>query len=173
MKKLLALLALIGLGACAASATARNEPPLFPELLRTEIQVITASGRHEFKVWIADNEESREHGLMYVKSLPANHGMLFLFERPRFASFWMKNTYLSLDLVFIDRDGVVVNVAHDAEPLSLATIESDGPVKGVLELVAGTAAKIGLSTGARVLHPAFGAETAGLQVDAASREGIQ
>ena len=93
---------------------------------------------------------------MFVKSLPADHGMLFLFERPRFAAFWMKNTYLSLDIVFIGPDGVVVNVARDTEPLSDKPIESEAPVTGVLELVAGTAAKIGLSAGDRVLHAAFG-----------------
>ncbi|MSQ91922.1 MAG: DUF192 domain-containing protein [Gammaproteobacteria bacterium] len=128
---------------------------LFPDLRRAGLQVITAGGRHDFKVWIADNEQSREHGLMFVKSLPADHGMLFLFERPHFASFWMKNTYLSLDIVFIGPDGVIVNIARDTEPLSLEPIESGAPVTGVLELVAGTAAKIGLSTGDRVLHPAF------------------
>jgi uncharacterized membrane protein (UPF0127 family) len=128
----------------------------FPELPRTEIQVITVSGSHDFKVWIADNEQSRERGLMFVKSLPADHGMLFLFERPNFASFWMKNTYLPLDIVFIGPDGVVVNIARDTEPLSLRAIESDAPVKAVLELVAGSATKISLSAGDRVLHPAFG-----------------
>jgi uncharacterized membrane protein (UPF0127 family) len=128
----------------------------FPDLPRAGIQVITAGGRHDFKVWIADTEPSRERGLMFVRSLPADHGMLFLFERPQFASFWMKNTYLSLDIVFIGQDGVVVNVVHDTEPLSRSAIESDGPVTGVLELVAGTAAKIGLAAGDRVLHPTFG-----------------
>jgi len=128
----------------------------FPDLPRAEIQAITAGGRHDFKVWIADNDRSRERGLMFVKSLPADQGMLFLFERPQFASFWMKNTYLSLDIVFIGPDGVIVNIARDAEPLSQRTIESDAPVKGVLELIAGTAKKIGLTPGDRILHKAFG-----------------
>ena len=169
MKKLLALFALLGLTVCAACAASRSESPLFPNLQLTDLQVITASGRHQFKVWIADDEESRARGLMFVKSLPANHGMLFLFERPRFASFWMKDTVLALDIVFIDREGVVVNVAHDAEPFSLATIESDAPVKGALELVAGTAKKIGLTAGARILHPAFGTKTGSLNAHSASR----
>ena len=128
----------------------------FPDLPRAGIQVITAGGRHDFKVWIADTEPSRERGLMFVKSLPADHGMLFLFERPQFASFWMKNTYLSLDIVFIGPDGVIVNIARDTEPHSPKAIQSAAPVKGVLELVSGTAAKIGLAAGDRVLHPAFG-----------------
>jgi len=157
VKRLLALLALAGLCAGSASALGRRAPVPFADLPRAEIQVITASGRHEFKVWIADNDQSRQQGLMFIKDLPADQGMLFLFERPQFAAFWMKNTYLSLDLVFIAPHGVVVNIAHDALPLSLRPIESVAPVAGVLELVAGTAARIGLVPGDRIVHPAFAA----------------
>jgi hypothetical protein len=82
--------------------------------------------------------------------------MLFLFEQPRIASFWMKDTYLSLDIIFISQDGIVVNVANDTKPLSLAPIQSIAPVTGVLELVAGSAVRIGLTAGDRALHPAFG-----------------
>jgi hypothetical protein len=84
--------------------------------------------------------------------------MLFLFERPQFAAFWMKNTYLALDLVFIAADGLVVNVARDAEPFSESPIESVAPVKGVLELGAGTAERIGLAPGDHVVHRAFSVE---------------
>ncbi len=147
MKRILALLALASLCAGSAGALGKRAPVPFADLERSSIRVITASGRHDFKVWIADNERSRERGLMFIKSLPADQGMLFLFEGPRYAAFWMKNTYLSLDLVFIGPDGVVVNIARDARPLSLEPIESKAPVRGVLELVAGTAAKIGLTPG--------------------------
>ena len=155
MKRFRPLLALVILCTGSTGALGQHVPVLFANLPRAEIQVITVSGSHDFKVWIADTEPSRERGLMFVKSLPADHGMLFLFDRPHFASFWMKNTYLSLDIVFIGPDGKVVNIARDAEPLSLTTIESDAPVTGVLELIAGTAAKIGLAAGDRVLHPAL------------------
>jgi uncharacterized protein len=156
MKRILALLALASLCAGSAVALGKRAPVPFADLERSSIRVITASGRHDFKVWIADNEESRERGLMFIKSLPADQGMLFLFEEPRYAAFWMKNTYLSLDLVFIGPDGVVVKIASDARPQSLEPIESEAAVRGVLELVAGTAAKIGLLPGSRVLHRAFG-----------------
>jgi hypothetical protein len=136
-------------------AAAPATPALFPDLPRADIQVISAGRRHDFKVWIADTAQSRERGLMFVKALPADHGMLFLFDRPHFASFWMKNTYVSLDIVFIAADGVVVNIATNTPPLSLEPIESDAPVTAVLELVAGTAARIGLVAGDRVRHPAF------------------
>ena len=157
MKHLLAALAFAGV--CAAPAQVVSEPPPAPlaGLPRSEVQVETAGGRHVFQVWVADNDRSRQQGLMFIKELPANQGMLFLFERPELASFWMKNTYLSLDIVFIAPGGVVANIAHDAQPLSLAPIESVAPVTGVLELVAGTAARIGLVAGDRVRNPALAA----------------
>ncbi len=92
---------------------------------------------------------------MFIKDLPADQGMLFLFERPQLASFWMKNTYVSLDIVFIASDGVIANIAHSTQPLSLTPIESVAPVTGVLELAAGTAARIGLVAGDRVRNPAL------------------
>ena len=155
MKHLLAVLALASV--CAASAQTVNEPPPEPlaALPRSEIEIETASGRHVFQVWVADNDRSRQQGLMFVRDLPADQGMLFLFERPQLASFWMKNTYVSLDIVFIAPDGVVANIAHSTKPLALAPIESVAPVTGVLELAAGTAARIRLVAGDRVRNPAL------------------
>jgi uncharacterized membrane protein (UPF0127 family) len=162
MKRLLALVLSSCLVALPADALGRRPPDLFPGLPRAEVQAVTATGTHRFQVWIAADDRSRARGLMHVRALPANHGMLFLFERPQIASFWMKDTPLSLDLVFIRADGVVVNVAANATPLSLDPISSTAPVKAVLELVAGTAARIGLGAGNRIVHPAL----------AAPREGI-
>lgn len=156
MNRFLALFVLASLCAGSAAALGKRPPAPFADLERADVRLITASGRHDFKVWIADDEKSRERGLMFIKSLPADQGMLFLFEQPRYAAFWMKNTYLSLDIVFIGPDGVVVNIANDTRPQSLDPIESQAPVKGVLEVLAGTAARIGLTPGAHVLHPAFG-----------------
>ena len=157
MKRLL-LAVLAGLAVAGANARADDSAASFAGLPRSELQVVTGSGTHCFQVWVAADDPSRERGLMFVRSLPPDQGMLFLFERPQYAAFWMKNTYLSLDIVFIGQDGVVVNVARTTLPHSLDPIESDAPVKGVLELVAGTTARIGLSAGDRVLHPAFAAQ---------------
>lgn len=153
MKHLLALLAWAG--ACAALAQTASEPPAaaLAGLPRSEVQVETANGEHVFQVWVADNNRSRQQGLMHIKELPADRGMLFLFERPQLASFWMKNTFVSLDIVFIAADGIVVSIAHDTQPLSLAPIQSAVPVTAVLELAAGTAARIGLVAGDRVRNP--------------------
>ena len=157
MTRFLTLFALACVCAGQVHALGRRAPAPFANLPRSELTVLTAKGRHEFQVWIADTDQNRAQGLMFIKELPANQGMLFLFDRPQFAAFWMKNTYLSLDIVFIAPDGVVVNVVQDTIPLSLRSIESVAPVKGVLELVAGTAARIGLAAGDRIAHPAFAA----------------
>ncbi|MEX0733211.1 MAG: DUF192 domain-containing protein [Steroidobacteraceae bacterium] len=122
-------------------------------LPQSELEVVTPTGAYRFDVWIAADDWSREQGLMHVRALPFDRGMLFLFERPEFAAFWMKDTYVSLDLVFIGPDGAVVNVAENTRPHSLEPIESDGPVSAVLELVAGTAKKIGLAPGNRIALP--------------------
>ncbi len=155
MKQFLALLAILGLCGGSTAAFGQRVSDTFADLKRAEIQVIAAGCPHDFKVWIADTEPSRNRGLMFVKSLPPDQGMLFLFERPRYVAFWMKNTYLSLDIVFIGEDGVIVNIARDAVPLSEKTIESDAPVAAVLELIAGTASRIGLVAGDRIVHPAL------------------
>jgi uncharacterized protein len=147
-----ALLALTALVAACANA-AGSSPALFPGLQLAELEVKTQSGSHRFKVWIADDDESREQGLMRVRELPSDCGMLFLFDRPQVVAFWMKDTYLSLDLVFIAPDGKVVNVAPHARPFSLDRIESDGPVTAVLEVLAGTAEDIALRPGDRIIYP--------------------
>lgn len=111
---------------------------------------------HRFRVWIADTFLRREQGLMWVKQLPPDRGMLFVFEQPQLASFWMKNTYIPLDLLFVAPDGRVIRIAENATPHSLDTIDSMGYVTGVLELAGGTAKRLSLRSGDTVLHPAFG-----------------
>jgi len=119
------------------------------------LDVVTGTGPHHFQVEIAADDASREKGLMFRKFLPADRGMLFEFDKEQTLTFWMKNTPLSLDLVFIDGHGAVVNVKEDAEPMSETTIPSAGPSKAVLELNAGVAAAIGLKPGDHVEFPFF------------------
>jgi hypothetical protein len=137
----------------AADAEDASLPPWLAELDQGDVEITTATGRNRFRVWIADNDAARARGLMHVEKLPDHQGMLFVFNPPQFASFWMKNTYVPLDLVFIGPDGRVVTIARDARPFSLAPIESVAPVKAVLELAGGTAARIGLAVEDRVKHP--------------------
>jgi uncharacterized protein len=119
------------------------------------LDVVTASGRHHYQVEIAADEASREHGLMDRRTMPADHGMLFEFPVREPVTFWMKDTYLSLDMVFIDSDGTVRRIAEAARPMSETLIPSIEPVTGVLELNAGQAAAIKLKVGDKVVFPFF------------------
>ena len=120
------------------------------------MRVDSATGTHEFSAWVAMTEARRNQGLMQVKSLPPNRGMLFLFDAPQVAIFWMKNTLIPLDLLFIARDGRVIRLVENATPMSESLINSMGVVSAVLELAGGTSARLGIKAGDRVRHPAFG-----------------
>jgi len=119
------------------------------------LTIVTASGRHTFQVELADNDASRAQGLMYRRSLAPDRGMLFDFKRVEPISMWMQNTYVSLDMLFIRPDGTIARVATNAEPLSTRTIPSGEPVLAALEVVAGTAARLGIKPGDKVEHPLF------------------
>jgi uncharacterized protein len=119
------------------------------------LEIVTAAGRHVFQVEIANNDATRERGLMDRRFMAADHGMLFEFDREAPVSFWMKNTYIPLDMIFIAPSGVVTHIAANAEPLSERIIPSGGPCIAVLELNGGMAASIGLKVGDKVHHPFF------------------
>ena len=157
-----------GVAIVAACAGAGEQyPASFAMLEQAEVRAETASGGHRFKVWIAADDASRQQGLMFVRRLPADRGMLFVFDQPQQAAFWMKDTYLSLDLVFIDPAGEVANIAANAKPESLDPIFSRGPVIAVLEVTAGTARRIQLATGDPVRLPTLRTTSQALP----SREG--
>ena len=119
------------------------------------LEIVTSTGRHAFQVEIADNEATREHGLMDRRYMAPDHGMLFEFDREEPVSFWMKNTYIPLDMIFIAPSGVVTHIATNAEPLSERVVPSGAPCIAVLELNGGMAASIGLKVGDKVRHPFF------------------
>jgi len=120
------------------------------------IEIVSASGVHAFNVELATDDQERERGLMFRKSLPEGQGMLFDFQRDQPVSFWMHNTYISLDMIFIRGDGTILRVAEDTEPLSDDFIPSGGAVRAVLEVIAGTAKKLGIGPGDRVTGSIFG-----------------
>lgn len=119
------------------------------------LEIITKSGVQVFSVEMAKTEQERATGLMYRRELPEGKGMLFDFTPEQPVSMWMKNTYISLDMIFIASDGRIIRIAENTEPESLKTISSGGPAKGVLEVIAGTAKKFGIRPGDRVAHPLF------------------
>jgi uncharacterized protein len=119
------------------------------------LEIATKSGVKVFSVEMATTEEEKTTGLMYRKELADGKGMLFDFSPEQQVSMWMKNTYISLDMIFIRADGRILRIAENTEPLSTKIIPSGGLAKGVLEVIAGTAQKYGIAPGDRVAHPLF------------------
>jgi len=119
------------------------------------LEIATKSGVRVFSVEMATTEEEKQTGLMYRKELADGKGMLFDFSPEQQISMWMKNTYISLDMIFIRADGRILRIAENTEPLSTKIISSGGLAKGVLEVIAGTAQKYGIKPGDRVAHPLF------------------
>ncbi|HYE44980.1 MAG TPA: DUF192 domain-containing protein [Caulobacter sp.] len=138
--------------ACKASPAAEVEKPISP--LET-LTIRTANGEVKFQVEIADDEAERTRGLMDRKALAPDRGMLFDFvdEAPR--AFWMKNTYIPLDILYIAEDGTVVSIAAMTTPLSEQSIPSNGPASGVLEIPGGRAGELGIQPGDKVNHRIF------------------
>jgi uncharacterized protein len=129
--------------ALAAGSPALGDSPFKHARLKIE----TRTGPVLLDVEVADTEPQREHGLMFRRQLPENHGMIFLFGDEHEITMWMKNTYIPLDMVFIGDNWHIVHIARDAEPLSTAIISSVQPASRVLEILAGQADKLGLKPG--------------------------
>ncbi|MEM0942928.1 MAG: DUF192 domain-containing protein [Pseudomonadota bacterium] len=120
-----------------------------------EVTVQSAETSHVFAVELADTPQTSSRGLMFRASMPREAGMLFLMDPPRQASFWMHNTMISLDLIFIDRAGVIESISPRAVPYSQKRLSSEGPVRAVLEINGGLADELGIGPGDRVIHPWF------------------
>ena len=119
------------------------------------LEIASKSGVHVFAVELAVTPEQQARGLMFRRELPEGQGMLFDFKAEQPISFWMKNTYISLDMIFIRGDGRILRIAEHTEPLSERQVHSGGPVRAVLEVIAGTSKKLGIAPGDRVAHPIF------------------
>ena len=145
------------LGATSTMADARSDAQqLDSRFARSTLQIATPDAKlHKIDVWIADNDARRARGLMFVDDMSDDAGMLFIYPQPQDISMWMKNTHLSLDMLFVNADGRVHRVVANTKPMSLDTISSDGSVLAVIELKAGSAARMKIRPGARVIHPAF------------------
>lgn len=117
---------------------------------KTVLTITQGATAHNFSVEVARTPEEQQHGLMGRTSLPPDGGMLFPFEPPKIATFWMKNTLIPLDMIFIRADGTIDRIAENTVPESLAPVASGGEVKAVLELAGGTAATLGIDESATV-----------------------
>lgn len=128
-----------------------NEPIILP-VDPTPLVIETDRGERRFTIEIADTDAERSAGLMFRTDMADDHGMLFVFEQTRRVAFWMKNTPMALDLLFVREDGTVAAIMQ-GEPQSTAAISPDASVRFVLELKAGTAQKAGIGDGDRLRHP--------------------
>lgn len=141
-----------GLALAAVATLAAADPlPCAPD----RITLLGAQGPVTFDIELAVTPEEQARGLMYRPSLAPDAGMLFVYDPPQPASFWMKNTMIPLDMVFIDDAGQVANIAERTVPYSLSSHASDGAVRAVLEIGGGLSAVHGFEPGTQAIHPAF------------------
>ena len=147
----MALALLASLAACQPSAS--NAVDLAPSpagLEQVPLTITSGQRTHRFTVEIARTREEQATGLMNRSELAPDRGMIFPFDPPRDASFWMKNTLIPLDMIFVRTDGSIANIAENTVPLSLESVRSEGPVGAVLELAGGRAAELGIKPGDKV-----------------------
>ena len=154
-KKSVSLLGLLGLLGLALPAMAQQPLMDLTTFPSGTLAIHGKSARHEFSIWIAATPARQMQGLMFVRELPRDQGMLFVHSEPQVQAMWMKNTYLPLDMLFIDARGRVVTIVANTTPHSLKTLSSRVPVLGVLEIAAGEAKRRQIRIGDRVMHAAF------------------
>lgn len=147
------MLTLVALAVTLFISPSWGQPQTFE---RDQLAIATAGGAQHFDIELALTSEQRAQGLMYRQRLPAEAGMLFLYPAARPVSMWMKNTVIPLDMLFIGDDGRILQIAERTIPGSTATISSLQPARAVLELNGGTAARLKIQVGDRVLYRTFG-----------------
>ncbi len=142
--------------AIAANAAADSLEEAFPK----DVLIIEASAHacHRFDVYLATSNPQRARGLMHVRHLPPNTGMLFIYEQADYLSMWMKNTYIALDMIFARPDGSISSVVRNTEPMSLRSIAATEPVSFVLELNAGTTERLFIDEKSRLVLETVGSD---------------
>lgn len=148
---------LAGLGAALlAPAAVRAQISAQPELRKDRISIVTRNGtQHHFLVEMAIDPGQQSIGLMFRPRVPADGGMLFDWGSPRVSQMWMRNTIVSLDMLFIGADGRIRTIVERTIPQSLAVVDSKVPVRATLELAGGTAQRLDIRVGDRVVHLMF------------------
>ena len=123
------------------------------------VKVVGDFGHANFNVDVADDDQERARGLMFVESMPTLSGMLFIYEQPRHATFWMRNTLIPLDMLFISPAGVVETIHENAIPGDETVIDGGEGIQAVLEINGGLASRLGITEGAMIQHPSLGADS--------------
>ena len=146
-------------GICAvgiAGSGAQALTPLRPDCATDRVTISGGFGKAAFNVDMAADDQTRARGLMHVETLPLSKGMLFVYQRPQAMSFWMRNTLIELDMLFLDGFGVIKHIHHRAQPLDETAISpGDMLLTGVLEINGGLAKRLGIKAGDVLRHPSF------------------
>src|SRR5262252_965522 len=142
--------------ALAASLFAFSAEAQLQHFATSELTIVSATGPHRFTVEVAETPEQMEQGLMFRPTMAPDAGMLFEYKTPIVATMWMRNTLIPLDMLFVDTQGLIVNIHERAVPQSLDVIAAAAPVRAVIELNGGTAARLEIRPGDRVIYPIFG-----------------
>lgn len=150
----------LAIGTCCLIAAVWSAGTAAAGCSDTSVELRGDWGQARFSVELADDPVERSNGLMHREKLAMSAGMLFIYETPQQARFWMKNTLIPLDMIFIDGTGVVTAVHHNAIPLDLTSIDGGSGVIGVLEINGGLAKSLGIGVGSQIRHPKFDNEIA-------------
>ena len=129
-----------------------NAQATFP---KDELSIKTSDATYDFDIELAVDDSHRQYGLMFRTELPEMNGMLFIYDEERDLAMWMKNTFIPLDILFADEDGIIINIAKSTQPRSLDRISSKGRAKAVLELNGGLTDKLGIMVGDVIIHETF------------------
>ena len=161
MKSFLNILMLsLGLNVAGIVGPAHATSPLLAQCSDDSVGLRGDWGKMRFRVDVADDDAERGQGLMFVRNMDRDKGMLFVWDAPRRAQFWMRNTYIPLDMIFVDEAGVVTHVHHNAVPLDETVIDGGEGVFAVLEINGGLSRSFGIDVGSQLQHPAFGSAAA-------------
>jgi len=144
---------LVALPACAGQPADDFQPQQLRNFAKRDISIERRDGRDTLRVWLALTPGEQQQGLMFIRELPRDRGMLFLLDAPRPMDMWMKNTHVSLDMLFFDATGRITHIHPRAKTQSEDIISSQGTVAGVLELLAGEAGRRGIREGDRIVLP--------------------
>ncbi|MDG4648395.1 DUF192 domain-containing protein [Roseibacterium sp. SDUM158017] len=154
------IIARLALAASVAGAAALSAGAAVAACSEGRVELRGDWGTARFRVDIADTPETRARGLMFVEEMPQSSGMLFVFPEERVRTFWMRNTYIPLDIIYFDASGAWVSVQADAVPFDETSLPSDAPAQYVLEVNAGLAEAFGMGPGTELRHPALNQEIA-------------
>jgi uncharacterized membrane protein (UPF0127 family) len=157
MKSLLSILMLLlGLSVSGTVGPVHATSPLIAQCSDDSVGIRGDWGKMRFRVDVADDDAERGKGLMFVRDMDRDKGMLFVWDTPRRAQFWMRNTYIPLDMIFVGEDGLVTHIHHNAVPLDETAIDGGEGVIAVLEINGGLSRSFGIDVGSQLQHPAFG-----------------